>query len=564
MKINNKCLLNDQNQLQKNTKDIEELKEKYKGEVYAALPYSEWPEDVVLEQVEDPRDFTYVPRAITNVPADAKYGYFLLNVEDFVDPSNSAALLFKIKSVNNSFVYIEFYANVASHVPGPQGETGPQGPQGIQGPQGEPGQTTIGIEVVAELPATGEEGVIYFVPKEDSETGDEYEEYTYVNDEWELLGSAQVDLTDYALKSEIPVIDEDLIPKAFNTYVLGDNTHSYKEVVANKFKSPNSYYEISGVNINGHGQVSIKTTDGNGTSEAQIQLGNTALYTNKNIAPLSGSTVNLGQASNGFNNLYLDGKIVTDDNLSYGLALPDTTSYTADKTIATTDDLPNYTITNAITETVGQDTYVDGIQVKNATNNITYNVYAANANPALSGNESDLTSIRIGSTDYNIPSGTNVIANPTLAGTETTLTGLQIDSTKYNLPYATIDQLYEQQDYGSILYAMNASQNDGNVSIIFDYNAGGTTYDMLIAPKGNDTGNYVIPLDMTADNAMNKIGEHFFLIPNKGIYAPDIYNIIDINNVGYAKATLIQSFKTEQWTFTLSDNTTVTKNILVA
>lgn len=457
-----------ESQVIKNTKDIEDLKEKYKGEVYAALPYSEWPEDVVLEQVEDPREFTYVPRAITNVPADAKYGYFLMNVEDFEDPSNSAALLFKIKSVNNSTVYIEFYANVASHVPGPQGETGATGQTGAQGPQGPAGisiyyantalsttsgnsttvavttitnyggtlvlnindlivgsngylgaisaidlpnltvktmtslvgpqgQATIGIQVVAELPASGTEGVIYLVPAEDPETGNAYDEYIYTNSAWEKFGYVDIDLTDYALKSEIPVIDEDLIPKAFNTYVLGDNTHSYKEVVANKFKSPNSYYEISGVNINGHGQVSIKTTDGNGTSEAQIQLGNTALYTNKNIAPMSGSTINLGQASNGFNNLYLDGKIVTDDNLTYGLALPDTTSFTADKTLATTDQiptLPTYSISNVVTD----QSDVLGIQVTDG--NVTANINNTTANPTLAGTESTLTSIEIGGTKY--------------------------------------------------------------------------------------------------------------------------------------------------------------------
>lgn len=135
------------------------------------------------------------------------------------------------------------------------------------------------------------------------------------------------------------VIDEDIIPKAFNTYVLGDNTHSYKEVVANKFKSPNSYYEMSGANISGHGQIDIKTTDGQGTNEARLQLGNTGLYSNKNIAPMSGSTVNLGQANNGFNNLYLDGAIITENNLTKGLSLPDTTGWSDNKTIATTDQL---------------------------------------------------------------------------------------------------------------------------------------------------------------------------------------------------------------------------------
>lgn len=59
------------------------------------------------------------------------------------------------------------------------------------------------------------------------------------------------------------------------------------------------------------------------------------------------------------------------------------------------------------------------------------------ANPELIGTESDLESIKIGTTKYKIPeggSGTNVVANPTLAGTESDLTGLQVGNTKYKVP----------------------------------------------------------------------------------------------------------------------------------
>lgn len=384
MKINNKEFLNPQQQLYENTKDIEKLKADYMP-VYSyrglidsttqnTLPRSSTnvPEGVNLgwimdytgklfkitdsstttllidyyAQIKGPKGDTglgiykinynlpttpgeYDNYTISNINTQGR----TLQVGDFIIGNN------QMMGIVISIATLTCVVQSLYTIKGIQGKTGPQGPQGIQGPQGEPGQTTIGIEVVAELPTTGTEGVLYFVPKQNSKTGDVYDEYTYTNNNWELLGSAQVDLTNYALKSEIPVINENLIPKAFNTYVLGDNTYSYKEVVANKFKSPNSYYEISGANVSGHGQVAIKTTDGNGTSEAQIQLGNTALYSNKNIAPMSGSTVNLGQANNGFNNLYLDGAIITENNLTKGLILPDTTNFTADKTLATTDQL---------------------------------------------------------------------------------------------------------------------------------------------------------------------------------------------------------------------------------
>lgn len=51
------------------------------------------------------------------------------------------------------------------------------------------------VEVVTELPATGETNVIYLVPKEDTEENDIFEEYLYVNDEWELIGTTDIDLS---------------------------------------------------------------------------------------------------------------------------------------------------------------------------------------------------------------------------------------------------------------------------------------------------------------------------------------------------------------------------------
>ena len=74
-----------------------------------------------------------------------------------------------------------------------RGETGPVGPAGA-----------IKMLIVNSLPSTGEEGTLYFVPKQDSETGDIYDEYMWVNNAWELLGEKQitVDLSDYYTKTE--------------------------------------------------------------------------------------------------------------------------------------------------------------------------------------------------------------------------------------------------------------------------------------------------------------------------------------------------------------------------
>lgn len=60
----------------------------------------------------------------------------------------------------------------------------------------------VKIEVVTELPETGEANVIYLVPKQDEDENNIFDEYLYINDEWELIGSTAIDLSDYYTKSE--------------------------------------------------------------------------------------------------------------------------------------------------------------------------------------------------------------------------------------------------------------------------------------------------------------------------------------------------------------------------
>ena len=59
------------------------------------------------------------------------------------------------------------------------------------------------IEVVQSLPATGDAATIYLLSTGD-ETQNIYTEYIYVNNAWEKLGTQTLDLSAYALRSEIP------------------------------------------------------------------------------------------------------------------------------------------------------------------------------------------------------------------------------------------------------------------------------------------------------------------------------------------------------------------------
>lgn len=49
--------------------------------------------------------------------------------------------------------------------------------------------------VVEELPQTGQSGKLYLVPRQTTETNNVFDEYIYVNNAWELIGTAKIDLS---------------------------------------------------------------------------------------------------------------------------------------------------------------------------------------------------------------------------------------------------------------------------------------------------------------------------------------------------------------------------------
>ena len=64
--------------------------------------------------------------------------------------------------------------------------------------------TTIDIQVVDELPAESiSTTTIYLVPKPSTEDDDIYDEYIYVNENWEHIGNTQTDLSNYIKNTDI-------------------------------------------------------------------------------------------------------------------------------------------------------------------------------------------------------------------------------------------------------------------------------------------------------------------------------------------------------------------------
>lgn len=58
--------------------------------------------------------------------------------------------------------------------------------------------STISFEVVDVLPQTGEANKIYLVPSTEGQPQNGYDEYIYVNESWEKIGSTDIDLSQYA------------------------------------------------------------------------------------------------------------------------------------------------------------------------------------------------------------------------------------------------------------------------------------------------------------------------------------------------------------------------------
>lgn len=83
------------------------------------------------------------------------------------------------------------------------------------------------FEIVEELPQVGEPTIIYMILADDGEGEDYYDEYIYINDIWEKIGSTRIDLTPYAtityVDEEIDAVKDEL--PEFKYFVITDPNH---------------------------------------------------------------------------------------------------------------------------------------------------------------------------------------------------------------------------------------------------------------------------------------------------------------------------------------------------
>ena len=90
--------------------------------------------------------------------------------------------------------------------------------------------TTINFEVVAELPVSGEANKIYLVPNAEQSEQNVKDEYIWIENKWELIGSTKIDLSNYYNKGEV---DTKLSTKVdLSTYNSDKSTFALKSEIS--------------------------------------------------------------------------------------------------------------------------------------------------------------------------------------------------------------------------------------------------------------------------------------------------------------------------------------------
>ena len=349
LKFGNKEFRNLQEQVLKNMQDINSLKEgtavldefgiKVVGEVdsLADLP-------TVAEYKEAHEDWAYGDAYA--VGTEAPYTLYILTREN------------ETTTEDHWFDIGEFPA------PGPQGEAGPEGPIGPQGQTGNPGtdgasagfgtitataQTLVpGSSATATVVASGPDTAKSFaftfgIPRgQKGEAGGVTD--VLINDESVVYdGIADIHLTDY-------------VDLTSNQTITGDKTFTTGIILDRPGTTGNSKWRIV---ENQNGQLAFNRYHGN-TWIMDF------MFTPSTITSYTAAA--LGSKTTPFSDIYFDGILSDCNNTDYGLVLPDTTNFTDNKTLATTDEIPTATsdltndsgfITSSALSSYATITYVD-------------------------------------------------------------------------------------------------------------------------------------------------------------------------------------------------------------
>lgn len=81
-------------------------------------------------------------------------------------------------------------------------------------------------KVVATLPATGEARFLYLVPQNAQGEQNYYDEYLYIDEKWEMIGTTKIDLSEYYSKAEVDAMFANV-----NGYVATASTSDISDIL---------------------------------------------------------------------------------------------------------------------------------------------------------------------------------------------------------------------------------------------------------------------------------------------------------------------------------------------
>lgn len=207
----------------------------------------------------------------------------------------------------------------------------------------------IDIKVeIGELPTTGIEKTIYLVPKSGTEY---YTQYMWINGRYENIGSTQIDLTQYALKSEIPTT----LP-ASDVYDWAKETTKPTYTADEVGAIPNSATNIVKTD------ASVQTINGAMIFNQSIQVGGTAISSEAGVKVIRRCENDVNNINEGVFKVENDGSIkishksdstnsanedayiaFKQDKLVYAKAENIGYPATEEKEIALKEDIPTFT-----------------------------------------------------------------------------------------------------------------------------------------------------------------------------------------------------------------------------
>ena len=147
---------------------------------------------------------------------------------------------------------------------------------------------TFDVQIVNSLPASGSVSTMYCVPLPSEEQTEikKYEEYFYINNAWEKVGTATIDLSNYYTKNESKAITDALdnkINKEIEDREAAIAAHTNSETVTTNLSAKESTYYLLGTEDSigkGTGVSQAKTTvEGSGVKyESGSEQENGKLY----------------------------------------------------------------------------------------------------------------------------------------------------------------------------------------------------------------------------------------------------------------------------------------------